>query len=265
VPGFCTGTGNTSNTTHLDPRFGNHVDGSYPGFNMKCSDHTQREPEWEREFRAFEQNGNLPSLSIVRLPNDHTAGTGPGAPTPAATVADNDVALGRMVQVVSHSQYWKNTLIVVTEDDAQDGPDHVDAHRTEALAISPYTQTGRVDSTHYDTASMVATVESVLGLPPMSIFDGRATRLWGSFTDHPSFAPYDALKPSVIPFGDPGSPVNTASSPMAKQSAHWNFNQADVAPQAALNKAIWESVRGHRSPMPAPRQAYVRGAGSPVG
>jgi YVTN family beta-propeller protein len=265
VPGFCTGNGNTSNTTHLDPRFGDHVDGSYPGYNTSCSDHTQRLPEWQREFRAFEKSGNLPSLEIVRLPNDHTAGTGAGRPTPQAMVADNDVALGRMVQDISHSQYWKDTLIVVTEDDAQDGPDHVDAHRTEALAISPYTQAGKVDSTHYDTASMVATIESILGLQPMSIFDSRASRLWGSFTGDPSFKPYDTLQPSVIPFGDPGSPVNTPASPMASQSARWSFRREDLAPEIGLNQAIWQSVRGKGSRMPAPRHGLIYGAGSSLG
>jgi hypothetical protein len=180
-------------------------------------------------------------------------------------VADNDVALGKMVQDISHSRYWKDTLIVVTEDDAQDGPDHVDAHRTEALAISPYTQTGRVDSTHYDTASMPATIESILGLQPMSIFDARAARLWGSFTSDPSFKPYDALTPTVIPFKDPGYPVNSASAPMAKQSASWNFRREDQAPMIDLNEAIWQSVRGKGSRMPAPRHGLIYGAGSSIG
>jgi hypothetical protein len=112
---------------------------------------------------------------------------------------------------------------------------------------------------------MVATIEGVLGMPPMSIFDARAARLWRSFAGHPSFQPYDMLQPSVVPFGDPGSPVNTASSPMARESSHWSFKRADLAPENQLNRAIWESIRGRRSRMPAPRQAYARGAGSSVG
>jgi len=264
VPGLCSGGGNVSTTTHLAPRFGNHVDARYPGFNTKCSDHTQREPEWAREFRAAKRTGSLPALQIVRLPNDHTAGTRPGAGTPQSYVADNDLALGRMVQAVSHSRYWRDTLILVTEDDAQDGPDHVDAHRTEALAISPYTQTGRVDSTHYDTASMVATMEDALGLGSMSIFDARATRMWPSF-GKPSFAPYMARQPSVVPFGDPGAPVNTASSPMAAQSAKWSFRKEDLAPELGLNQAIWQSVRGRRSRMPAPQHRLLEGAGASRG
>ncbi len=264
VPGFCSGGGNISNTTHLDPRFGDHVDASYPGFNTKCSDHTQREPEWEREFQAFERTRTLPALQIVRLPNDHTAGTRPGSGTPQSYVADNDLALGRLVQAVSHSRDWRDTLILVTEDDAQDGPDHVDAHRTEALAISPYTQTGRVDSTHYDTASMLASTEDLLGLGSMSVFDARATRMWPSFGE-PNFAPYTARQPSVIPFGAPGAPLNTASSPLAAQSAKWSFRKEDLAPELGLNQAIWKSVRGRRSRMPAPQHHLLEGAGTSNG
>ena len=118
----------------------------------------------------------------MRLPNDHTWGTRAGPPTPQAYMADNDLALGRLVDVVSHSRFWKSTAIFVTEDDAQNGPDHIDAHRTVAYVISPYTQAGAIDSTHYDTAGMVATIEDLLGLPPMAIGDQRAIRMWKGFT-----------------------------------------------------------------------------------
>jgi hypothetical protein len=123
-------------------------------------------------------------------------------------VAENDLAVGRLVDAVSHSKDWKSTLILVVEDDAQNGPDHVDAHRTEALGISPYTQTGKVDSTHYDTASMIATAERVLNLPPMTIVDARVSPMWGSITNDPDYRAYNALQPTVVPFGDPGAPIN---------------------------------------------------------
>jgi len=262
IPGVCGGPGNTSELTRLQPRFGDHVDTNYDGFNMQCSDHTQREPEWAREFKNYEKNGNLPAMEIVRLPNDHTNGTSPGTATPASYVADNDLALGNLVDTVSHSKYWKSTLILVTEDDAQDGPDHVDAHRTVALAISPYTQTGKVDSTHYDTSSMLATMEDILGLSAMSITDERATRLWDAFRGHPSFEAYTAKKPSVIPFGDPGAPTNTASSPMAAASSKMDFRREDATPEIELNKAIWESIKGRNSSMPAPRHDKIVGSSS---
>lgn len=260
IPGTCTGGGNVSHTTRLDDtRFGDHVDEGYAGYNLACSDHTQREPEWEREFRGYVRGGNLPALSIVRLPNDHTRGTSPGAATPASYVADNDLALGRLVQTVSHSRYWRDTLILVTEDDAQNGPDHVDAHRTLALAISPYTQTGKVDSTRYDTSSMIATLESLLGMPAMGIVDKRANRMWGSFTNKPDFRAYRARQPSVVPYGEPGAPTNTVASPMARQSRRWDFSKEDRTPEVGLNRAIWKSVKGRRSRMPAPRHTKIVG------
>ena len=160
IPGDCKGAGNTSTTTRLDDsRFGDHVAEYFAGFNMLCSDHADRLPQWEREFRAYEQlyaqepkRDPLPRMTLMRLPNDHTFGTMPGRGTPQAYMADNDVALGRLVDVVSHSRFWPSTAIFVTEDDAQNGPDHIDAHRTLAYVISPYTQAGAIDSTHYDTA-----------------------------------------------------------------------------------------------------------------
>jgi YVTN family beta-propeller protein len=261
-PGDCSGTNqNLSHTTRLDTtKFPGHVDTAYAGYNLACSDHAQREPEWEREFRGFERTGGLPALEIVRLPNDHTRGTSPGAATPEAYVADNDLALGRLVETVSHSRYWKDTVILVTEDDAQNGPDHVDSHRTVALAISPYTQTRRVDHTHYDTSSIIATTEDLLGLPSMSTTDARVSRMWGSFSNRPNYAAYRARTPAVTPFGAPGARTNGSSAPMAAASSRWNFREADATPEIGLNRAIWKSVRGGRSHLPAPRHGHIIGS-----
>ena len=228
---------NASRTTHLQDRFGFPVASTFPGYNLACSDHADRIPAWEAEFRAFERDGNLPALNLMRLASDHTAGTTRGAPTPTAYMADNDLALGRLVEVISHSRYWKDTAIFVTEDDAQNGPDHVDAHRTIALVISPFNKRGRVDSTHYDTASMVATIEDLLGLPPMSITDARVARMWKIFRNRADLTPYDALEPTVIPFGAPGSEVNGAGAPLAAASASWDFSREDATPEIALNEA----------------------------
>jgi YVTN family beta-propeller protein len=268
IPGDCQGAGNTSTTTRLDDsRFGDHVAEYFAGFNMLCSDHADRLPQWEREFRAYEQlfaqnprRDPLPRLTLLRLPNDHTHGTVPGRATPQAYMADNDLALGRLVDVVSHSRFWPRTAIFVTEDDAQNGPDHIDAHRTLAYVISPYTQTGAIDSTHYDTAAMVATMEDLLGLPPMAITDQRAVRMWKGFAREPNLAPYDAIAPAVTPFGAPGAPLNGPSAPMAGQSANWNFEIEDATPEIPLNQAIWKSVRGRDSHAPAPRHDYIVGS-----
>jgi hypothetical protein len=207
----------------------------------------------------------LPKLEMVRLPNDHTAGTRAGAPTPEAFMADNDVSLGRLVDAVSHSSYWRSTAILVTEDDAQDGPDHVDAHRTLGYVISPYTSTGRVDSNQYDTASLTALLERLLGMPPMSIVDARAPSMWSAFTSKPNFAPYDSLTPSIPPFGGGAFPVNSSSAPMAAAAAKWNLKDADDAPDVGLNQAIWKSVKGRSSQMPAPRHDKIAGSGAVPG
>jgi YVTN family beta-propeller protein len=243
-PNNCHGGHVYSDLTHLQARFGIHVDPSYPGWNLDCSDHAVREPEWQREFSNYVKDGRLPALQIVYLPSDHTQGATPGTATAASYVADNDLALGRLVAAVSHSPYWSSTAIFVVEDDAQDGPDHVDAHRSVGLVISPYTQHARVDSTHYDTVSMLATMERLLGLPAMSSFDQRATLMWPSFAGRPSFKAYDAVQPSVIPFDDPGYPVNPPGAPLAALSAQQDFSHPDGANPQVLNLAIWESIRG---------------------
>jgi YVTN family beta-propeller protein len=268
IPGDCKGAGNTSATTRLDDsRFGDHVNEYFAGFNMSCSDHAERLPEWEREFRAYEQlyaqdpkRDPLPRLTFMRLPNDHTNGTAPGRAIPEAYMADNDLALGRLVDVVSHSRFWKSTAIFVTEDDAQNGPDHIDAHRTVSYVISPYTQTGAVDSTQYDTAGMVATIEDLLGLPSMSITDQRAIRMWKGFARWPNLTPYDARMPSVVPFGAEGAQLNAPTAPMGSVSARWNFEIEDATPEIGLNRAIWKSVNGRGSDMPDPRHDYIVGS-----
>ena len=155
--------------------------------------------------------------------------------------------------------------MLVTEDDAQNGPDHVDAHRTIALAISPYTQVPagaapRVDSTHYDTASMVATLEDLLGMPPMSITDARASRMWRAFSRAPELRPYEAIMPSVVPFGAPGAPLNPPNAPMARESLTWDFEAGDETPEIGLNRAIWKSIRGRRSEPPPPRHEKIIGS-----
>jgi YVTN family beta-propeller protein len=251
APDNCTSGANASDLTRLQARFGEHVDPRFPGWNMDCSDHAVREPEWEREFRGYERNGNLPGLEIVYFPNDHTQGTAAKLATPRSYMADNDLAVGKLVDAVSHSTYWSSTAIFVLEDDAQDGPDHVDAHRSTALMISPFTQHATLDSTHYDTASMLATIEDLLGLSPMSIYDQRATRMWPSFGTA-NLAPYDAIQPSVIPYPDAGYPTNTANAPLGTLSAQQDFSVPDGPDEHILNEAIWRSIKGADLPMPAP-------------
>jgi YVTN family beta-propeller protein len=229
-----------------EPRLAAQTDPNYAAQSLNISDNS-RVDEWTKEFNQFVSNGQLPTMEFLRLGNDHTEGTTPGDPTPAAFVADNDLAVGRVVDAVSHSPYWKDTAIFITEDDAQDGPDHVDAHRTTALVVSPYTQTGKVDSTQYSTVSMMRTMELLAGIGPMTQFDAMATPMNASFTNKPNFTPYSAITPTQSL-----TAVNGQNAPMAAQSAQMDFSGADLAPEQQLNQAIWESVKGADSPMPPP-------------
>ena len=224
----------------------NHFD---PYYRDEIGDVTDQErvDEWQKEFRAFEADGNLPQLSIIHLPNDHTCGTRPGYPTPRAMVADNDLALGRIVQTISHSRFWPHSVIFVLEDDAQDGPDHVDAHRSVLLTISPFTHRRMVEHKHFQTASALKTMEQILGMGSLTFFDDRASSLLMDFDSQPVLDPYTALQPSISL-----TEMNTPDAPGAKESSRWDFTHPDRAPEAELNRVIWQSVRGAGSLPPAP-------------
>jgi YVTN family beta-propeller protein len=235
------------------PGLEGHMSPHYPSWNLAIPD-GQRIDAWLEEFRQFEADGNLPQLSIFHLPNDHTSGTKAGAPTPRAMIAENDAALGRLVEAISKSRYWKDSVIFVLEDDSQDGPDHVDAHRSVAFVISPYTRRGALDSTLYTTTSMLRTIELILGLPPMSQYDAAATPMFGAFTGRPNRTPY-AARPARVPLDEKNDPEAYGS----EASAAMNFDEPDRAPERELNEIVWKSVRGAGSPMPPPvRSAFVR-------
>ena len=170
-----------------------------------------RAAQFINELKQAEKTGKFPNFIIMLLPNDHTSGTRPGMPTPEAAVADNDLALGRIVEAISHSKFWPETCIFVVEDDPQMGFDHIDGHRTVALVISPYTRRKAVDSTNYNQTSMVRTMELILGLPPMNQLDSSATPMASCF--HRRARP-DALQvvPNNIPL-DQTQSRNDARSP----------------------------------------------------
>ncbi len=225
----------------------------YPPYDLDITDAARAEA-WEREFRQYEANLSLPALSIIRLPNDHTRGMRPGALTPRAMVADNDAALGRIVSVISTSAYWKTSAIFVLEDDAQNGPDHVDAHRSVLLVASPFAKRRSVDSTFYTTSGVLRTIELILGLEPMSQYDAAATPLYNAFTPMPDAARFDA-RPARVALDE----KNPATGPGAKESMAMDLDQADRAPDLLLNEIIWLSVKGPGVPMPPPRRtAFVR-------
>ena len=233
-------------TTKLKNLVG-HFDPWFPGFGLDCPD-ARRADHFISELKRFASEGEMPRLQIVRLPDDHTHGTTPGQLTPTSYVADNDAAVGRVVEAVSHSIFWTNTAIFIIEDDAQNGPDHVDAHRTEALVVSPYTRRGVVDSTLYSTTSMLRTMELILGLQPMTQFDAAAAPMFNSFQEQPDATPYVAVPPNV-------SVTQTNSSLAWGGRERFEFAKEDANNDFKFNEVIWRSVKGADHPMPAPVHA----------
>jgi YVTN family beta-propeller protein len=205
---------------------------------------TELVPFFTSDLAAAANGDDLPQLTIMWLPEDHTEGLKAGALTPTAHVASNDLALGTVLDRLSHSRFWPTTAVFVTEDDAQNGPDHVDAHRTISLVASPYAKRGAVDSTPYQTVSMVRTIELILGLPPMTRFDRDATPMYRSFTTNPDFAPYGVENERV----DLGA-INPATGDGAKASAKLDLSAPDRADPDVLNAILWHALRpGIRMP-----------------
>jgi YVTN family beta-propeller protein len=227
-----------------------HIDEWYRPWDLAYPD-AKRADRFISELKRMEGEGEMPRLQIMRLPNDHTHGSSSGWPTPAAYVADNDLALGRVVEAVSRSKFWSQTAMFVVEDDAQNGPDHVDAHRTTAYVFSPYAKHGTVDSTMYSTSSMLRTMELILGLKPMSQYDAAAAPMFNSFQATADLTPYEAVPANVD--------LNEKNSEHAwGGQIKMNFAREDAVDDLLLNEVIWRSVRGADSRMPAPtRAAFV--------
>ena len=202
---------------------------------------------WIDDLHEAEKTGDLPQFMIMSLGEDHTKGTTPGAFTPDASVASNDLGLGRLVEAASKSRFWKQMAIFVIEDDAQNGPDHVDAHRTAGLVLSPYCKQGTVDSTLYTTASMVRTIELILGLPPLTQYDAGATPMFNCFGTTPQLVEYTPVMPQVDLYAR-----NTKQSPGAEASAGMDFREYDHAPEEELNRILWEDAKGPNVPYPTP-------------
>jgi DNA-binding beta-propeller fold protein YncE len=228
----------------------------FPGYSNSIPD-VVRASILKRDIAAWESAGKMPNLTIVLLNCDHTLGTTAGTSTPSAMVADNDWALGQVVESLSHTQFWKKMAIFVVEDDAQNGVDHVDGHRTVALAIGPYIKRGSVDSTFYSHQSILKTIELILGLPTLSLFDLIANDMRASFTSEPDFTPYTAEKPRQS-LWDVNPPVKALRGPArqaARESAKMRWDVPDAVPTEKLNRILWHSVRGWNTPYPGVRRA----------
>jgi YVTN family beta-propeller protein len=223
----------------------------YPGFPLRTPD-VYRADLFLRDLRDFERKGKFPELVYVYLPANHTVGTKPGYPTPRAMVADNDLALGRVVEGITRSKFWKDTCIFVVEDDPQFGFDHVDGHRSVLQVISPYTRRRFVDHTNYNQTGVVKTVELILGLPPLNQLDLSATPLRNCFWQKPDPTPFAAV-PNRVPLNEMNQALGRLRGKAlywAKKSMELDLDEADEADGETLNRILWHAVRGHDTPYP---------------
>lgn len=224
---------------------------TFIGFPNKVPD-VYRAAEFMKELKEFEKNGNFPNFVIMLLPNDHTSGTRPGLPTPRAAVADNDLALGQIVEAISNSKFWKETCIFVTEDDPQAGLDHVDGHRTVGMVISPYTKRNEVVSTFYSQINMVRTMENILGIPPMNQFDLMSEPMFDCFTETPDFTPYKAAV-NNIPLEEINPPLESLNGKKrywAEKSMEQDLDDYDRIEEDTFNRIIWHEMKGYDRPYP---------------
>jgi YVTN family beta-propeller protein len=249
----------------------------YPKFDLNVPDQ-YRVDIWQRAFQRAERLGHAPNLSLMWVPDDHTSGVGSGDPYPVAQVADNDLAVGRIVQTISHSRFWKSSAIFVLEDDPQNGVDHVDGHRSVLWVVSPYSKRG-VNDTYYSQINVVRTTEQILGISPMNQEDHSAQPMYSAFTSHPNFEPYDAL-PNRVPLtlGAPGFPSTASRTARASGAATvpageravynawmaWSQRQRfnggkalqDFAKPALLNRLDWYAAHGWRVAYPGDPKIY---------
>ena len=231
------------------PALKDHFCPEYVGWNMSIRD-TVRFRWWKNDFEKLLLKGNIPKLNTLRFGNDHTEGLKVGRPTPKAHAADNDLAVGLFVDYLSHSPIWNECAIFILEDDAQNGPDHVDAHRSTTYVAGGFVKQGFVDHTMYSTSSVLRTIELILGLPPMTQYDAAAEPLWRCFGNAPVHPPFKAV-PNLIDL----DLKNKEESRFSKMSGKFDFSKEDRIPDAQFNEVIWAAIKGYDSPCPPPVHA----------
>jgi len=227
------------------------VEQSYPGWALNIPD-IFRSRIFRGKLRAFDRERNLPNLVIIFLPNNHTAGLVHGYPSPASMLADNDLALGEIVEAITHTSYWPRSAIFVTEDDSQDGVDHIDGHRTVGLVISPFVKRNRVDSIYYNQTSMIRTIEELLGMPPMNKFDAAALPMRSIFTSEPDFGPFGAMlnQTPLTNLNPQPDGLDKNEQAAALESMAMDFTHPDAAPEDRLNRILWHVAKGWNVPYP---------------
>ncbi len=241
------------NNTPQIPVLKGHFCTKYPTRDLLDSD-TLRYRMWQEDFDSLLAINAVPQLMTMRMLRDHTSGTAAGRPTPYACVADNDLAIGKLIEHLSKTPIWENTVVFIVEDDAQNGPDHVDAHRTTAYLAGGYVKRHYVDHTMYSTSSMLRTIELILGLPPMTQYDAAATPMWRCFSKTPDNTPLVSL-PSNIDLNE----VNPKSTKLAALAKGLNLSEIDSAPDEIMNAMVWKAVKGENVKVPVPvRAAFVK-------
>jgi YVTN family beta-propeller protein len=235
------------------PILKNHFCPYYTSWDQHVRD-TTRVGQWKRDFDSLLAHHALPRLNTLRIINDHTEGLQKGRPTPFAHCADNDLAVGMLVDYLSKSPVWKESVVFVVEDDAQDGPDHVDAHRSTAYVAGGFVRRHTVDHTMYSTTSMLHTIELILGLPPMSQYDASAEPMWRCFSNQADLSPFNA-KPLQTNINS----VNTVKNVWQRKSEGFDFSREDRVPDRAFTEVIWKAVKGENAVVPMPRRAaFIR-------
>jgi hypothetical protein len=229
------------------PGLENHVCKNYEGWNLDFKD-IDREKQWEHDFDSLLAINAVPKFNSLRFGNDHTSGSRIGAFSVQASVADNDLAVGRFVEHLSRSSIWKESVVFILEDDAQNGADHVDAHRSTAYVVSPYIKRHFVDHTMYSTSGMLRTIELILGLPPMSQYDAAALPMFHSFTARPDLTYFTAVNPNI------NIEERNVSTMFPGKRPSFDFTHEDAAPDLAFSEDIWRAMKGN-IPMPAPRRS----------
>src|SRR6185312_7482070 len=225
----------------------------YPSWNLDIPDQV-RCAKVIADLKKDERAGSMPDFTIIWLPNDHTSGTKAGSPKPEAQVADNDLAMGKIMEALSHSSFWKDTCIFAVEDDSQNGWDHVSGYRTTAYVISPYTKRHTVVNTQYNQTSVLRTMELMLGLPPMNQMDAIATPMFDCFTHTPDFTAYNAVTNNVA-LDSMNPPARNVSDAQLRKDAYVSaqlpLKLPDQCPEDVLNQILWRAVKGTQAPYPA--------------
>ena len=231
----------------------NHVCTTFSGWDLGVRD-TSRFYQWQKDFDSLLAINQVPQLNTIRFGNDHTEGVRVGKPTPFAHVADNDLAVGMFIDYLSKSPIWKESIVFILEDDAQNGPDHVDAHRSPCYVVGPYVKRNFVDHSMYSTSSVLRTIELILGMPPMTQYDAAANSMWRSFSATADFTPF-THKPSNVNLND----KNTKQNALSALSEKFDFSQEDKVPDLVFNDVLWKEIKGIDAITPSPsRAAFVK-------